>query len=348
MKGLSPSSATTEPLTISSRQVPVFCMAWMMLRVLSWRSVLAPVPGPTAEIAASAPSTAGLMAAGSRTSAVTTRSHWWAGMVMRAGSRTTAVTSWPAASACWTRLVPVAPVAPKMVSFMVVAFLRGSGCAGGPAGGVSVARTPYRPVQEPGRWRQQAEHPLAGVGRGAVEHPGEQLRAAPQALALPGCLPERGPAAGSQVRVDQRQGVVFLVVHVRGQACGQRAGVFRQAGETGGGEGVVDPGQQRVDAGVLGLHRVEHGDVTGLGDLRPQGRPEQFVLGGVVDVQLVLEGRPAGPYGGFRGPARLDRGGQAPKVPVEGVVRGVHEREVGRAREGTEAAGVIGGHGDSW
>jgi hypothetical protein len=32
------------------------------------------------------------------------------------------VTSWPAASAWLVRYVPVAPVAPRMVSFMVFAF----------------------------------------------------------------------------------------------------------------------------------------------------------------------------------------------------------------------------------
>ena len=60
--------------------------AWMMLRVLSWRSVDGPVPGgATAVSTASAPSTAGVIEAGSRTSAVTTSSRGWAGTARRAG-----------------------------------------------------------------------------------------------------------------------------------------------------------------------------------------------------------------------------------------------------------------------
>src|ERR1035441_6723959 len=72
-----------------------FCpWPWMMLRTLSWMTVVGPVPrGPTAEITASAPARAGLIEAGSMTSAVTVRSRGWAGTARRAGSRTTAVTS---------------------------------------------------------------------------------------------------------------------------------------------------------------------------------------------------------------------------------------------------------------
>src|SRR5437764_13438297 len=95
-------------------------MAWMMLRTLSWMTVVGPVPrGPTADRTASAPSMAGVMDAGSMVSAVTVRSRGWAGTARRAGSRTTAVTSWPAASAWPVRAVPVAPVAPRMGSFTV-------------------------------------------------------------------------------------------------------------------------------------------------------------------------------------------------------------------------------------
>ena len=58
-----------EPLITKSRRAPVFCTAWMMLRVLSWRSVDGPVPGgATPESTASASATAGLIAAGSVTS----------------------------------------------------------------------------------------------------------------------------------------------------------------------------------------------------------------------------------------------------------------------------------------
>jgi len=67
----------------------------------------------------------------------------------------------------------------------------------------------------------------------------------------------------------------------------------------------------------------------------------------VVDVQLVLEGRPAGADGGIRALARLNRGGQAPQLPVEGVVRGVHEGKVDLPSEGTSAV-VIDGYQGSW
>src|ERR1700747_2521659 len=102
-------------------------MAWMMLRTLSWMTVVGAVPrGPTADRHAAALSMAGMIAAGSMTSAVMVRSRGWAGTARRAGSRTTAVTSWPAASAWPVRVVPVAPVAPRMVIFIVFAVPSGT------------------------------------------------------------------------------------------------------------------------------------------------------------------------------------------------------------------------------
>src|SRR5947207_11807421 len=91
-----------------------------------------------------------------------------------------------------------------------------------PARGAGIAGTPHRPVEEPGWWRQHAEQPLAGVDRGAVEYPGEELGRAAQALALPGGLPERGPALRSQVCLNEGQGAVLLVLHMCGQRAGQR------------------------------------------------------------------------------------------------------------------------------
>src|SRR6201985_1364668 len=102
-------------------------MAWVMLRTLSWMTVVGPVPrGPTADRTASAPSMAGAMKAGSMTSAVTVRSRGWAGTARRAGSRTTAVTSWAAASAWLVGGVSVAPVAAWVVSFIVFAVPSGT------------------------------------------------------------------------------------------------------------------------------------------------------------------------------------------------------------------------------
>ena len=84
------------------------------------RSVLRPRPcGAIAVITASASATAGLIATGSMTSAVITVSRDWTGTLIRPGSRTTAVISWPASSACLASSAPVAPVAPKIVSFML-------------------------------------------------------------------------------------------------------------------------------------------------------------------------------------------------------------------------------------
>src|SRR3982074_2525675 len=117
---------------------------------------------------------------------------------------------WPRTSC---RRVPVAPVSPKTVSFMVFTFVCGSGCSGIPTRGAGVAGTPHSPVKEAGGRGQHAEYPLAGVGRRAVEHPGEELRGAPQSLALPGGLPECSPAVWAQVCLDEGQCVVFLVLH---------------------------------------------------------------------------------------------------------------------------------------
>jgi hypothetical protein len=65
----------------------------------------------------------------------------------------------------------------------------------------------------------------------------------------------------------------------------------------GAGEGVVDGGQQRVDLLMLGLHRVERGlRVVAVWQPLAQGRPDDLVLGRVVQVQLPLEQLPARPH----------------------------------------------------
>jgi len=68
-------------------------MASMMLRALSWLTVVGPAArGLWRTAQRPRPATAGLIAAGSMTSAVRMRSRWLAGVASRAGSRTTAVT----------------------------------------------------------------------------------------------------------------------------------------------------------------------------------------------------------------------------------------------------------------
>jgi hypothetical protein len=68
------------------------------------------------------------------------------------------------------------------------------------------------------------------------------------------------------------------------------------------GERVVDGGKQRVNAAVLILHRLQHGDVVGTaGQVGPHPRPQIVVLGSVVVVQLRLEQLPAGENSGSPG-----------------------------------------------
>ncbi len=99
--------------------------------------------------------------------------------------------------------------------------------------------------------------------------------------------------------LHERQGFVFLVLHVGRQRAGQRLDIVRKGRRVAGSNAGVDPGEQRVDAKVLGFHCVEHGYLIRPGDLVSQRRPEPLVLSGVMEVQLVLEGRPAGLHGGL-------------------------------------------------
>src|SRR5258708_33926327 len=88
----------------------------------------------------------------------------------------------------------------------------GSGCRGIPTRGAGVAGTPHSPVEEAGGRGQHAEYPLAGVGRRAVAHPGEELGGAPQSLPLPGALPESSPAVRARVSRDEGRSVALLVL----------------------------------------------------------------------------------------------------------------------------------------
>jgi hypothetical protein len=111
------SLATGAALTTTRRLVPVARMAARMLAVAAdmIEERLRGGWGPRTETTASAPATAGAIAAGSNTSATTTFSRSWRrGSLV--GSLPTAVTAWPASQACSTRWRPVLPLAPKMVS----------------------------------------------------------------------------------------------------------------------------------------------------------------------------------------------------------------------------------------
>ncbi len=87
-------SSTIDPEIVTSRDAPVFCMASMMLAVLSLATVVGPRPrGPRADTTAPASSTAAAISDGSITFAVTTLRRECASIDRRRGSRTTAVTS---------------------------------------------------------------------------------------------------------------------------------------------------------------------------------------------------------------------------------------------------------------
>jgi hypothetical protein len=96
----------------------------------------------------------------------------------------------------------------------------------------------------------------------------------------------------------------------------------------------VHGGEQRVDALVLLLHRVEHRQgVLAVRQARAQRRPDDLVLGGVVQVQFALEQLPAGgdrpPLGGVGQVGRGGRARQPGQVAAEGVVRRDHDGQVG-------------------
>src|SRR5260370_1277926 len=95
-----------------------------------------------------------------------------------------------------------------------------------------------------------ASAPPAYLGRGAVEHPREELGGTPQAVAPPGRLAELGPAIGAKVFLHERQGFVFLVLHVSPQRAGQRLDIVRNGRRVAGSNAGVDPGEQRVDGEV--------------------------------------------------------------------------------------------------
>jgi hypothetical protein len=123
------------------------------------------------------------------------------------------------------------------------------------------------------------------------------------------------------------------------EVAGQRAGqLIDDVGQPVAGlrrELSVHGGEQRVDALVFRLHLVKDGQ-GGLAGLQAvaQRWPDDLVLGGVVQVQLVLEQLPAGRDGAA--PGRVVRGagraGQPGQVAAERVVCREHDGQVGVPR----------------
>jgi len=129
------------------------------------------------------------------------------------------------------------------------------------------------------------------------------------------------------------------VRQVTGERGGEGAGGVADRGQVGPvpglgpGERPVHPGQQRIDLLVLGLHRVEHGlGVLTAGEPPAQGRPDDRVLGRVMQVELALEQLPARlhrrppPWIGQVG--ERGRPGELGQVAPERRVRGEHDRQV--------------------
>jgi hypothetical protein len=143
-----------------------------------------------------------------------------------------------------------------------------------------------------------------------------------------------------------------VIVGPAGRWGGRWGGSGGGSGGRGGGgadslrEGRVDGGEQRIDAFVLFLHRVQHRQgMLAVDQARAQGRPDELVLGGVVDTQLALEQLPAGrdrPAPGRVGKVR--RGGcagQPGQVTAERVVCREHDGQVG-------VAGAVPGGVGAW
>ena len=122
------------------------------------------------------------------------------------------------------------------------------------------------------------------------------------------------PLRAGQVPLEQRDGLGLLVPQVLGEAFPAGDQAHRQGrpdvvvGTLGqGSEPGVAGRQQRVDLGVLGLHRHQRPPVVG-GHAGEEGRPQTRVLTAVVVMEELGEDRPAPRQGGPAGPV-LDRGG---------------------------------------
>jgi len=189
---------------------------------------------------------------------------------------------------------------------------------------------------------------------GVVQDPGEHLRAGRQPVLARHLAAHAAPLGRGEGHPDQRQAVPLLVPEVAGQRAGQGVDDVGQPvawpGELG-----VHGGEQRVDELVLGFHGGEdrQGGIA-VRQAGAQGRPDELVLGGVMQVQFVLEQVPAGRdrlapgrVGQVRGAGRAGQPGQ---VAAERVVGGEHDGQVGvpRTVPGRVAARqVLRGHDDS-
>jgi hypothetical protein len=131
----------------------------------------------------------------------------------------------------------------------------------------------------------------------------ESLHVLPDPLAS--LQAERGPLLLADRGVNQREPFGLLMVKVPAQRNRQGVRELTQPPRTGFtvGQRRIDCSQQRVDRGVLRLHRVEQRR-PGCVAIESGSHcwPEQVVLGGVVDLQVGLEQLPPqrGPQGLLR------------------------------------------------
>jgi hypothetical protein len=202
------------------------------------------------------------------------------------------------------------------------------------------------PVDHPHRRRELPKDRPDPLGGGRIQQPGEQLGGAPDADTAALVVTERLPFGRGEGPVDQRQHVAFLVAEMAVQLTGQGIHGVPEAlvAAVAVGQGALDGGQHRVDAGVLVLHGLQQGQLVGaVGQVGAHAGPQVVVLGGVVDVQLGLEQLPAGQHGGVAGwlvqlgGAAAGGAGQVAEVAPEGVVEGDHQRQV-------QVAGRVAGH----
>lgn len=158
-----------------------------------------------------------------------------------------------------------------------------------------VAGAEHPAVDQPGRWRHLGEDRRRTRLAGDVEDPGQELGPFPRRAPPPFLAQERAPLRSGQVLLNEGKYLAFLVCQVIQHDSRQQLDECRQL--TAAAQRGVHARERGRDMPVLLHHGVDRCQVTGIGELCSEHRPQVVVLGRVMVIELSPEGVPAGQHG---------------------------------------------------
>ena len=179
-------------------------------------------------------------------------------------------------------------------------------------------------VDQPGRWRHLGQDRRRILLAGVVQDPGQELGPFPWRAPAPFFVQERAPLRSGKVLLNKGKHLALLVCQVIQHDSRQQLDGCRQL--TAASQRGVHARERGRDMPVLLHHGIDRCQVTSIGELSSEHRPQVLVLGRVMVIELSPEGVPAGQHGRLRARGAVELRGRTPQPGQIAAQRRVQAR----------------------